>query len=50
MGTDWSDRAQVLKEVLRYGWALKYASDHLKNDPEIVLAAKQDGWALEWMR
>ena len=49
MGTDWSDRAQVLAEVLRCGSALKHASDELKNEREIVLAAVQhNGRALQF--
>ena len=32
------------------GLALKFASDSLKNDKEVVLAAvQQDGWALQYM-
>ena len=44
---DWNDRAYVLREVKRHGWALKSASEDLKKDREIVLeAVKNDGCAL----
>ena len=39
----------VLEAVKQNGSALKYASEELKNDKEVVLeAVKQDGFALEY--
>ena len=39
----WKDRDFVMNAVQQGGWALEYASDDLKNDLEVVLAA-----AAEW--
>jgi hypothetical protein len=47
--SDWSNREFVLKEVIQYGRALKFAHDDFKKDREIVLAAvTQNGWALRY--
>ena len=51
-----TDRNLALKRVGLDGYALqfvsnelKYASDELRNDRDVVLTAvKQDGWALGW--
>ena len=40
--TDWNDKEQVLKAVSAYGYELKNASEELKADREIVLAAIQN--------
>ena len=43
------DKKKVLAAVKKSGWALEYASDDLRNNPEVVLAAvKKNGWALEY--
>ncbi|SVB72251.1 uncharacterized protein METZ01_LOCUS225105 [marine metagenome] len=39
MSTDWSDKKEVLKAVSEDGFALQNASDELKADKEILLAA-----------
>jgi hypothetical protein len=40
--TDWNDKEQVIKAVSKDGMLLEYASDELKADREIVLAAVQN--------
>ncbi len=37
------DISQVLEAVKQDGWVLQYASEQLRDDPEIVLIAMQDG-------
>ena len=37
--TDWNDKEQVLKTVSANGYELKNASEELKADREIVMAA-----------
>ena len=39
---DWSNKAEVLREVRFFGLALKYADDNLKKDKEIAIAAIRD--------
>jgi hypothetical protein len=39
---DWSDKKEVLKAVSENGVELDYASDDLKGDKEIVLAAVKE--------
>ncbi|WP_081256141.1 DUF4116 domain-containing protein [Streptobacillus moniliformis] len=36
---DWNNKELVLLEVKKNGWSLKYASDRLKDDKEVVLEA-----------
>ena len=44
-----SDREVVLAAVEKEGYALRYASDELRNDREVVLAAvAQDAYALKY--
>ena len=48
-GDDWTNRDFVLKKVAKNGYALRYASDELRNDREVVLAAvKQHSCALRF--
>ena len=42
MSTDWSDKKEVLKAVSEDGFALLNASDELKADREVVLAAVKE--------
>ena len=47
--TNWNDKQQVLASVTRYGYALRYASEELKNNKKNVLVAvNQNGYALEY--
>ena len=39
MTENWNDREYVLAQVQKRGWTLQYASEALKDDREIVLAA-----------
>ena len=46
---DWDNKELVLKAVKKYGSALNYASENLKNDKEVVLTVvKQDEMAVEY--
>jgi hypothetical protein len=45
---NWDDKQQVL-DVVKTRWALHHASERLRDDPEVVLAAvRQDGLALRF--
>ena len=49
LNMDWSDHTKLLQQIQQDGWALRNASEDLKNNREIVLAAvKQDGDALRY--
>ena len=42
-------RDEILKEVVKNSFALKYASDELRDDEAIVMAAvRYSGWAIEY--
>ncbi|WP_177160481.1 DUF4116 domain-containing protein, partial [Fusobacteriaceae bacterium] len=46
---DWNNKEEVLKEVRKDGYNLKFTSDRLKNNPEIVLEAiKSTSYALKF--
>ena len=40
--TDWNDKEEVLTAVRKNGGALQFASEELRADREIVLAAVQN--------
>tara|TARA_B100000959_G_scaffold283670_1_gene353164 strand:- start:1858 stop:2049 length:192 start_codon:yes stop_codon:yes gene_type:complete len=40
--TDWNDKEQVIKAVSESGYELKNASEELKADREVVMAAIQN--------
>lgn len=42
--TDWSDKKQVLEGVTENGWNLSYASEELRGDKEICMAALNSKW------
>ena len=42
MNTDWSSKIEVLEAVSEDGVKLRYASDELKADKEIVLTAVKE--------
>ena len=45
-----STKAEVLEAVERNGWALEFASEELRGDRDVVLAAvKQDWRALNYL-
>ena len=47
--SEWCEKSKVLKRVLEDGENLQHASQHLRNDLDVVLAAvRQNGVSLEY--